>query len=391
MTMHTLIFSKEKSIRLSRHIIFWLCWFLYLSCTQLRNQTPDEIGMKSFVIYQLGVSANRIILQMLFCYPFVYILIPEFFQKKKYTAFSILLVSFGFTMYWVTYVDYLYIWSDRSSPIFFDIPGIRPLTLFQSKYFAIYSNIHCTGTFVAVSILLAIKYYKNWFNKERENESLIYQNSNAELQLLRAQVHPHFLFNTLNNIYALMLDDSPRAITVLNELSGMVLYMTDEGAGSLVPLSKEIKMLLDYIGLEKIRYGDRLEMITEIRLDRNEDLLIAPLLMIPFVENSFKHGASNAIDQTRIHLQISTVKDQLEFKISNDIHPTSASSEERIKIGLKNVNKRLQILYADKHRLHFLEDDGIFTVVMIIMLEKQNPDVITDKLKTNLLISSYAK
>lgn len=390
MILHNLIFSKKKNIRLGRHVIFWLSWFLYLSCTQLRNQTPDEIGMKSFVIYQLCVSGNRVILQMLFCYPFIYILIPRFFQKKKYAAFSILSILLLVTMYWVTYIDFNYIWSDRSSPFFLDIHGIRPLTVFQSKYFAVYSNLHCTGTFVATSIILAVKYYKKWFEKERENETLIYQNSKAELQLLKAQVHPHFLFNTLNNIYALMLDDSPKAISVINELSGMVLYMSDEDIGSLVPLSKEIKMLLNYIGLEKIRYGDRLDMITEINLDEKEVLMIAPLLMIPFVENSFKHGASNAMDHARIHLQISTKQNQLEFRISNDIHPIPVRDDERIKIGLKNVKKRLQILYPDKHRLQYLEAGGIFTLTMIIMLEKQQTDLKTDILKTNPLITAYA-
>ncbi len=131
MNMPRLIFSNERSVRLSRHAIFWLSWLLYLCCTQLRNQTPDEVGMKSFTIYQVGVSANRIILQMLFCYPFIYFLIPRFFQKKKYTGFSISLLLLLAGMYGLTYYDYLYIWSDRSSPIFFDIPGIRPLTPFQ--------------------------------------------------------------------------------------------------------------------------------------------------------------------------------------------------------------------------------------------------------------------
>ncbi len=175
MKMHQLIFSKEPSVRRSRHIIFWLCWFLYLSCTQLRNQTPDEIGMKSFVIYQAGVSANRVLLQMLFCYPFIYILIPRFFQKKKYAAFTLLFILLLLAMYCVTYTDYLYIWTDRHSPIFFDIPGIRPLSPFQAKYFSIYSNLHCTGTFVSASIILAVKYYKSWYTKQRENETLIYQ------------------------------------------------------------------------------------------------------------------------------------------------------------------------------------------------------------------------
>lgn len=373
MNLHRLIFSTERPVRLSRHIIFWLSWFLYLSCTQLRNQTPDEVGMKSFVVYQLSVSANRVLLQMLFCYPFIYWLVPRYFQKKNYLTFSFLLLLFLAGIYWVTYIDYLYIWTDRSSPIFFDIPGIRPLTIFQAKYFAAYSNIHCTGTFVATSIILAVEYYKNWFRKERENESLIYQNSKAELQLLKAQVHPHFLFNTLNNIYALMLDDSPKALTVINELSGMMRYMTNEGTGSLVPLTKEINMLLDYIGLEKIRYGERLEMITDIRIDDQEDLLIAPLLMIPFVENSFKHGASNAMDHTRIHLDISTVENQLTFIIRNDINPVVEKKEKRIKIGLKNVKKRLQILYPEKHNLQFPESNGIFTVAMHIVLERKDP------------------
>lgn len=389
MNLHQLIFSGERSVRLSRHIIFWLCWFLYMSCTQLRNQTPDEIGMKSFVVYQAGVSTNRILLQMLFCYPLIYVLIPDFFQKKKYVAFSVTFILLLLAMYWITYVDYFYIWTDRSSPIFFDIPRIRPLTPFQAKYFSIYSNIHCTGTFVAASIILAIKFYKNWFNKQRENETLIYQNSRAELQLLKAQVHPHFLFNTLNNIYALMLDDSPKAITVLNELSRMVKYMTDEDTGTQVPLSKEINMLLDYIGLEKIRYGERLDMITEINLDEKGDLLIAPLLMIPFVENSFKHGASNAMQHARIHLKISTSWDRMEFIICNDTNPITEKGE-RTKIGLKNVKKRLQILYPEKHNLNFLEVNGVFTVTMIITLDKQKADPKFERKKVNPSIPSHA-
>jgi len=391
MNMQSLIFSREKSVRVARHVIFWLSWFLYLSCTQLRNQTPDMVGMKSFIIYQLSVSANRVLLQMLFCYPFIYILIPRFFQKKKYLVFAFWLSLLLLSIYWVTYVDYFYIWSDTRSPVFYNIPGIKPLTPFQSKYFAIYSNIHCTGTFVAASIILAVKYYKNWFRKERENETLIIQNSKAELQLLKAQVHPHFLFNTLNNIYALMLDDSPKAITVLNELSGMVLYMSDEETESLVPLGREIKMLLDYIGLEKIRYGDRLEMITSIDLDESDELIIAPLLMIPFVENSFKHGASNALDHARINLQISTTQNQLAFRISNDINPVPERIDKRIKIGLKNVKKRLQILYPEKHSLQFLESDGIFTAILNIKLDKQKSQVIAEKLKTNSSIPAYAE
>ena len=390
MTAHDFIFSDKPKARWRRHFFFWLCWFLYLSCTQLRNQSPDEIGMNHFIIYQLGVSANRVLLQIIFCYPFIYLIMPVFLQKRKFRAFAFISLITIVATYWVTYYDYLYIWSDRRSPIFFDIPNVKPLTVFQCEYFALYSNIHCTGTFVALSLILAVKYYKSWFKKERENEILSYQNSQAELQLLKAQVHPHFLFNTLNNIYSLMLDDSPKAITVLNELSGMVLYMTNEGNRSMVPLSSEIKMLLDYIGLEKIRYGDRLEMTVDIRQDTKNNLSIAPLLMIPFVENSFKHGASKTLDKARIHLSISTENEWLDFKLTNNIYPFLETDEGRVKIGLKNVRKRLQILYPGRHQIQFHSINEIFTVTMKIFLGRHMSDQKADSILTNQTTPLYA-
>jgi LytS/YehU family sensor histidine kinase len=269
------------------------------------------------------------------------------------------------------HISTTYIWSDPRSPLYFDIPHVKPLTLFQVKYFSVYSNVHCTGTFVAATIMLAVKYYENWYKKQRENESLIYQNAQAELQLLKAQVHPHFLFNTLNNIYSLMLDDSPKAVTVIHELSGMVLYMNNECANPTVPVDKEIKMLFDYIGLEKIRYGERLNMVVDIQNNQENELMIAPLLMIPFVENSFKHAASKTMDKTEIHLSISLDNDWLEFMIRNKVYANEEASDERIKIGLNNVKKRLQLLYPGKHSLHIQSSDITFTVTMKILLEKQ--------------------
>jgi sensor histidine kinase YesM len=391
MTLHDLIFSEQRNRKIWRHVIFWSCWFLYLSCTQLRNQTPDDIGMNHFIIYQMSVSANRVVLQMLFCYPFVYFVIPRYFKARKFKKFFLLLCLMSFSIYWITYLDYYYIWSDTQSPLFFNIPKVIPLSAFQCEYFSLYSNLHCTGTLVAVTFLLSVKYYKNWFNKERENEQLISQNSQAELQLLKAQVHPHFLFNTLNNIYSLMLDDSPRAITVLNELSGMILYMTNECTDSLVPVKKEIKMLLDYIGLEKIRYGDRLEMIIDIRQDHPDSLLIAPLLLIPFVENSFKHGASKTVEHARIHLIISIEREWLEFRISNPVCQIPETETRRVKIGLQNVKKRLQILYPDKHLLNFETSNEIFEVTMKIFLGKNNPVYTTEPIRQISNIPAYAQ
>lgn len=384
MTIHDFIFSNERQKRIARHCIFWLCWFLYMACTQLRNQSPQEIGMKNFIIYQVAVSANRTLLQIIFCYPFIYYLVPFYLQRMKHKEFFALLVLFLFSMYWATYYDFYYIWSDASSPLFFNINNVKPLNLFQTKYFSIYSNIHFTGSLVSCAIILSVKYYKNWYKKQRENEMLMKENSQAELQLLKAQVHPHFLFNTLNNIYSLTLDDSQKAAITIKKLSGMVLYMINEGAQHFVLVSKEIKMLLDYIGLEKIRYGDRLELIVEIKSYTENNLMIAPLLMIPFVENCFKHGASKTIDTARIELFIEIEKAWLTFKISNSVPTVYEKENERIKIGLLNVQKRLQLLYPGKHTLEIQASENLFTVHMKVRLEAQH-SVAEQNMHTSIL------
>lgn len=376
MTMHELIFSDNRRTRFVRHLIFWTCWLMYLACTQLRNQTPDVIGMKNFVIYQFAVSLNRVLLQIVFCYVTIYLVIP-FLQKKKYWQFTALIILAVIGEYWLTYFDFTYVWYNtyvwmsESLPYFYDPNAVKPLTPFLNKYYIIYSNVHFTGTLVSCGIILSVKYYKNWYQKQRENELLMNENSQAELQLLKAQVHPHFLFNTLNNIYSLTLDDSPKAAVTIKKLSEMVKYMIQEGAASFVPVNKEIKMLLDYIGLEKIRYGNRLEMTMNIRHDSHDDRLIAPLLMIPFVENCFKHGASKMIGKTRIDLFIETGNEWLEFRLSNDQPVSQKKDEERKKIGLLNVQKRLALLYPGKHQLDIRPSENLFNVNLKVKLEKQ--------------------
>jgi len=346
-------------------------------CTQVRNQSPEVIGMKNFIVYQLATSLNRIILQVIFCYIAVYFLIPHYLQKKHYIQFTVLFILFLFFMYWLTYFEFVYVWYksyvwiSKALPFAYVPNVVSPLTMFLSKYYIIYSNVHFTSSLVSSGIILAIKYYKSWYIKQRENEMLINENIQAELQLLKVQVHPHFLFNTLNNIYALTLDDSPKAATTVKKLSGMVLYMINEGAESFVPVNKEIKMLFDYIGLEKIRYGNRLEMSVDIKHQPDDDRLIAPLLMIPFVENCFKHGASKTIDKAHIDMHIETGNRWLEFKISNSHPVLSEKPNERKKIGLLNVQKRLQLLYPGKHELVIQSSEAFFTVYMKIELEKQ--------------------
>lgn len=377
MTMHEFIFSDKRRTKIMRHLVFWSAWFLYMVCTQVRNQSPETIGMKNFIVYQVAVSLNRVILQIIFCYTLVYFLVPHYLHKKKYGQFFSLLIVFLTGIYWLTYLDFVYVWYNtyvilsKALPFKY-VPGIvKPLSDFLNKYYIIYSHVHFTGSLVSSGIILVVKYYKRWYKKQRENEMLLNENAQAELQLLKAQVHPHFLFNTLNNIYALSLDDSPKATTSVKKLSGMVHYMINEGAENFVAVSKEIKMLLDYAGLEKIRYGDRLDMKIEIKHSPDDSRLIAPLLMIPFVENCFKHGASKTMDKAFINIFIETGEQWLELKINNSMPGIEEKQNERKKIGLLNVQKRLQLLYPGMHELAIHSTKELFSVYMKVKLDKQ--------------------
>ena len=218
-------------------------------------------------------------------------------------------------------------------------------------------------------LFLSLKTLKGWHLEQLISETLSKENANAELQLLKAQVHPHFLFNTLNNIYSFSLNGSPQAGLLVKKLSGMLSYMIHECEEKFVPLEKELKLIQDYMGLEKVRYGKRLDMQVEIHGDF-ENKFIAPLLMIPFVENSFKHGTSQMLQHPWIKLEITTVKDQLFFKLSNSKPSLFLANKQNKGIGLINVKKRLQLLYPGKHQLDVTETEDMFTVNMQILLEE---------------------
>ena len=375
MSWHKLIFSNERRYRISRHLGFWLCWYLFMATTTLRLETPEVLGVRNFIIYQLQVSSHRLVLQIVFCYATVYFIIPRYLKKGHTLQFTVFSLIFLFGFYWLTYLYYWLAWV-TPSPINWGV--FQYLSSFRHKYYIFYSHLNFSGTIVSCGIVLLIKYYKSWYTKQRETESLVQENARAELQLLKAQVHPHFLFNTLNNIYALSLDESPKTGIILKKLSGMIRYMINEGSAPFVPVSSEITMLLDYIGLEKIRYDDRLEMTVDIKYAHSDSRLIAPLLMIAFVENSFKHGASKIMDKAWIHLSIETGEDSLEFKISNTRPASLGKTEERKKIGLINVQKRLQLLYPGKHILDIQSSKDVFTVKMKIDFEKQK-SIITEQ------------
>jgi LytS/YehU family sensor histidine kinase len=189
------------------------------------------------------------------------------------------------------------------------------------------TNFFNDGALMRCGLFLGCQTLKNYYLRSEEKAGILRENATAELQLLKAQVHPHFLFNTLNNIYSFSLSRSPFAASLVLKLSDTLRYMITECEAPLVPLEKELKMLNDYIGLESVRYGTRLNV--EIKFEGDtDDKMIAPLLLIPLVENSFKHGTSQMLEQPWIRMIINTRENDLEFHLSNS-KPEKINTQDR--------------------------------------------------------------
>jgi LytS/YehU family sensor histidine kinase len=227
------------------------------------------------------------------------------------------------------------------------------------------------GGLTVAGIAAAIKLMKYWYVKEQRNLQLQKENIAAQLQLLKAQVHPHFLFNTLNNIYSYTQKVSPTGSTLVMGLSDLLRYILHEGSKTAVPLDKELKMIEDYMLLEQIRYGDRLDINKELPVETN-GLIIAPLLLLPFVENCFKHGTSQMLEQAWIRLAIDVQGNKLKMTLINAKVPVKDEVKPVSGIGISNVRKRLDLLYPGKHELAIREEEDVFIVKLTVELERDS-------------------
>ena len=222
---------------------------------------------------------------------------------------------------------------------------------------------------IMAGFAVIIKMMKRSWLKQQETLQVVREKAKAELQLLKSQIHPHFLFNTLNNVYFLTLTTSEKAPEMLEKLTDMLRYILNECNQSYVSLEKEIKMVEDYMSLEKMRYGDRLKMDLEIK-GNYKNKMISPLLLIPLVENSFKHGASKMLEHPWVNLNITIEEQYLFFLLSNSRPEEAILPQHNGHIGLNNVKKRLQLLYPEAHELSIVNGTDSYEVFMKIVLGK---------------------
>jgi len=195
-----------------------------------------------------------------------------------------------------------------------------------------------------------LRFARDWFaleskKKEMENEKLT-----AELRFLKAQINPHFLFNTLNNLYYLAFTQSPNTTEVIAKLSQMMRYMIYDSNHPRVLLSKEIEYMENYISLEKLRLNDQIPIRFEVHGDPGQ-VLIAPLILITFLENAFKHGVSNNFAKAWVDVQLTINGRECIYTVENSKLPQQALKEGKSGIGLQNVRRRLDLSYPDTYTL----------------------------------------
>ncbi|HEY4325705.1 MAG TPA: histidine kinase [Mucilaginibacter sp.] len=194
-------------------------------------------------------------------------------------------------------------------------------------------------------IAIALKLFRMQVVTIKNEKNLIKDKLETELKFLKNQINPHFLFNTLNNIYALARKKSDKTPEVVVRLSKLLRFMLYESAKHIIPISEEIRILEDYVELEKIRHNKKLNIAICKEID-NYDQLIAPLILLPFIENAFKHGVNETLDETSIEIRIKLHEGQLDFYVKNG-HEHEVINPVNEKIGLSNVRRQLELMYKD--------------------------------------------
>jgi sensor histidine kinase YesM len=356
------VFSDRPRYRVARHLSFWVVTLIFFTLIYSNKFYTGAGGHPRLLGLSLVEALIFLPTHLVATYLVLYWVIPRQVLRDRYgRAFASIA---GIT---VLTGLFSYLLAEYGVAPFRRSMGLpQPFHTLVTGFMSGLRGANTVAGFAA-----AIKLTKYWYQKNQLAQQLEKEKLTAELQLLKAQVHPHFLFNTLNNLYSLTLLKSDHAPEVVLKLSALLRYMLYECNAPLVPLHREIRMMQDYVELERLRYGDRLDLALNVQGDPGGKA-VAPLLLLPFLENAFKHGASEQLDQAWIALDLTTKGNVLKMKLINGV-PESAGpagpGTGAHGIGLQNVRKRLDLLYPGRHELKILREAETFMVTLSITLE----------------------
>jgi len=294
--------------------------------------------------------------RIIFTYFTLYYLLPRFLLTGKYGEFALWFLGSSFLAGTLQrYFSYNYYY-----PIYYPQALADPFFYFPKivKMFVMIYPVTFTAT--------AIKLLKYWYTNQKAQQVLKEEKLQAELKFLKTQIHPHFLFNTLNNIYSLSRDKSDLAPESILRLSKILRYMLYETSGPYIAIEQDLKIIDDYIALEKLRYDDSLRMYFNYDLEDIRQSL-PPLLLMPLVENAFKHGVSETRDRPYVDIHLSIKNRQLLFVVKNSTGDPAGDNKAKMSIGLSNLRRQLELLYTD-YQLDVQQGDYMFTATLKINL-----------------------
>jgi sensor histidine kinase YesM len=345
-----IVFRKEYS--LVRHILFWLL-YLFVFTLMLYDETSGfwDTFRTAFLFFPINI---------LYAYVTLYWFVPKYLITGKYLNFF-----FAYCI-WAT-ADLILIFFYRYYVLFPMWTGKAALPFNLSRsYREIFQVWGFIGSNTVAMFAVFIRMFKYWHSEQLQKLQIQQEKTKAELQLLKAQLHPHFLFNTLNNLYALVLEKSDKAPDMLMRLSALLNYVLYECRASEVLLEKEICVCKDYVALEQERYGDRLEISMNFSGDI-EGKMVAPMLFQPFIENAFKHGTSEQVGRVWMSIELSVKNEQLFFRVINSADWTLAAPMTG-GIGINNVRRRLELLYPGNYSLTHEAGQDVYIVSLTIEL-----------------------
>lgn len=348
-------FETDLRKNLRFHVFFWLGYFL-LNFIRWGHYFGDyaysfESNLVEFPIHILLVYFN------------LYYLIPRFIPSRPALYISLILLAtliMSLVRIVITYqLVTTEIWRESI---------ITQTSLFNINYIlAVF-----IGELYVVGLTMAIKLTMDWIRSERRAQELLRLNNWAELSMLRSQMQPHFFFNTLNNLYSLTLDKSEEAPETVLKLSELMSHMVYEAHKNQVSLSSEIQTIRNYIDLEKLRYGERL--VAHLKIDGQlENKKVPPLLMMPFIENCFKHGVNSTSGQLNMDVKFVVDDTDLHFQVSNNREEKSSAErntqeEKPHGVGISNTLRRLDLLFANRYQLEIQEEKQAFKVNLSVPL-----------------------
>lgn len=351
-----------KSISRSRivyHITFWLVAFTFWLFTMFVASNFKNV---------LKIEPVLMTLVFNLCFAFaVYfnllVLLPYLFKRQKFFLYVLSLL--GIVSLAAFIIDFLLVY-----PLSKFVQGEK---FFEELTFVVWVNF-AFFTLIYVGITTFLSLMREWFVlqkistqlKDIEREKL-----EAELKALKSQINPHFLFNTLNNLYSLTLDKSDKAPNLVLKLSDMMRYILYECNDRYVLLEKELDFIRNYLDLQKIRLDEAIPVKIEVKGNTAQNK-IAPLLFEPLIENAFKHGAYGRNNDGFVNILFNFEEvNKMELLIENRFDKSWSNEKGESKgIGIKNVSRRLELLYPEKHSLDIQENGSLFTVILKIDLSK---------------------